>query len=201
MRLATLIVTALAVACVPRAGLACSGPPAISAVVMVRDADAIVRAKAVDYARPPADPARRTTGVPDSRIRFTVLEVIRGSTIETLELPGYLSDTDDFNDHEAPYGFVRPNGRTGSCYANTYRSGAEFLLVLKRTQDGAYTVNWYALGPTNEQLHSDHDPWLTWVRQESKKSKLPNIQMEPAGKSQAGGRWPIQGLAWRRRFF
>ena len=29
----------------------------------------------------------------------------------------------------------------------------------------AYTVNWYALGPVNEQLRSAGDPWLAWVRQ------------------------------------
>ena len=33
-----------------------------------------------------------------------------------------------------------------------------------RTNDGDYIVNWYALGPVNDQLRSDSDPWLLWVR-------------------------------------
>jgi hypothetical protein len=80
-------------------------------------------------------------------------------------LPGYLMDSDDFNDQRPPYTFVRPGGRAGSCFANSYRSGGQFLLVLKETKGGELTVNWYALGPMNEQLHSDHDPWLLWVRE------------------------------------
>lgn len=37
--------------------------------------------------------------------------------------------------------------------------------MLKRGEAGEYTVNWYALGPVNEQLESASDPWLLWVRQ------------------------------------
>jgi hypothetical protein len=146
---------------------------------MVRDADTLVRVLAVEYETPPADLSMRTTGVPESRIRFSVLEVIRGQGIEKeIVLPGYLSDRDDFNDQPPPYSFVRPNGRSGSCFANTYRTGAQFLLVLKKTKDGDYTVNWYALGPVNEQLRSDTDPWLVWVRQEAHRGVVPNKQME-----------------------
>jgi hypothetical protein len=36
-----------------------------------------------------------------------------------------------------------------------------------RLADG-YTVNWYALGPVNEQLRSANDPWVQWVRQQIK---------------------------------
>ena len=35
--------------------------------------------------------------------------------------------------------------------------------MLRRGRDGAYTVNWYALGPVNEQLRGPGDPWLQWV--------------------------------------
>jgi hypothetical protein len=91
-----------------------------------------------------------------------------------LILPGYLMDRDDFNDHEAPYSFVRPNGRSGSCFANSYRSGAEFLLMLRKRPSGDYTVNWYALGPVNEQLRSESDPWLLWVREQAKGGALPD---------------------------
>ena len=57
----------------------------------------------------------RTTGLPDSMIRFKVLEVIRGSILREssqLVLPGYLVDNDDYNDEAPPYNFVRPSGRS-----------------------------------------------------------------------------------------
>ena len=81
-------------------------------------------------------------------------------------LPGYLVDRNDFNELKVPYTFVRRGGRSGSCFANTYRQNAEFLLMLKRRDDGSYTVNWYALGPVNEQLRGKDDSWLLWVREQ-----------------------------------
>ena len=74
-----------------------------------------------------------------------------------------MSNTDDFNETEIPYNFVRRGGRGGSCSAYEYKKDAEFLLFLKKV-DGKYTVRWYALAPTNEQLHSSDDEWITWVR-------------------------------------
>jgi hypothetical protein len=102
-------------------GYSCSVSGIISNVDMVKAADVIVWAKAVDYARPPSDPIIVTTGVPDSRVPFTVIETIKGQAIQELVLPGYLVSTDDFNDKPAPYSFVRPGGRAGSCFANSYR--------------------------------------------------------------------------------
>jgi hypothetical protein len=155
-------------------GYACSRRDAVSSVDMVNHADAIVRAAAVEYVKPP----RRffpvwTDGEPDTTVRFEVLEIIRGPMPSLLILPGYLSDWDDFNDHVPPYRFVRPNGRHGSCYANTYREGGQFLLILKKKPSGDFTLNWYGLGPVNEQLHSIDDPWLLWVREQSKKRNMP----------------------------
>jgi len=138
---------------------------------MVNQADVIVRAIAEKYDVAPKNPNLVTTGVPDSTVLFHVLEVIRGHARTDLTLPGYLSDKDDFNDHPSPYNFVRPGGRAGSCIANTYRSGAQFLLLLKKEQSGELTANWYALGPVNEQLHSTNDPWLLWVRTEARSQK------------------------------
>jgi hypothetical protein len=120
----------------------------------------------VEYAIPPADPRIWTTGVPDSRIRFKVLETIKGAAIQELVLPGYLVQRDDYNERPSPYNFVRPSGRAGSCFANSYRVGAQFVLALKRTQTDELTVNWYPLGPVNEQLHSESDPWLLWLREQ-----------------------------------
>jgi len=147
----------------------CSILAPISNVKLVSDADMIVRATATEYASPPSNPLDWTTGVPDSRIRFKVIEKIRGPVISDLILPGYLVDRDDFNDKQPPYTFVRPGGRAGSCFANSYRSGGQFLLFLKKNERGELTVNWYALAPVNEQLHSDYDPWLLWVREHARK--------------------------------
>jgi hypothetical protein len=114
--------------------------------------------------------------MPDSTIRFKVLEVIRGGTQTELILPGYLTDTDDFNDHAPPYDFVRPGGRRGSCFANSYRSGAEFLLFLRKRPSGDLAVNWYALGPVNEQLHAADDPWLLWAKEQVRQLNIRKSQ-------------------------
>jgi hypothetical protein len=136
---------------------------------MVKSAEVIVRAFATGYQTPPHS-EMWTTGTPDSRIVFKVVETIRGAALPEVILPGYLVQTDDFNDQPPPYTFVRPGGRDGSCFANSYRSGGEFLLLLVHDESGKLTTNWYALGPVNEQLHSETDPWLLWVRAEAKRS-------------------------------
>ena len=99
------------------------------------------------------------------------METVRGQRVSDLVLPGYLVQEDDFNDQRAPYTFVRPGGRAGSCFANSYRADAQYLLFLRKTKTGALTVNWAALAPVNEQLHSADDPWLLWVREQAQKIK------------------------------
>jgi hypothetical protein len=153
----------------PVGAWACSVVKMTSNTELIQQADSVLRAKAVAYAKPPSDPNLWTTGVPDSNVRFEKLEVIRGTDPSELVLPGYLVQRDDFNDQPAPYTFVRPGGRAGSCFANSYREGAEYLLFLKRTKTGAFTVNWAALAPVNEQLHSSEDAWLVWVREQARK--------------------------------
>ena len=143
----------------------CSIAGPVSPEGIVRAADAIVRVTAAEYARPPKDPTVWTTGEPDSQVRFRTIEVLKGRNVPpVIVLPGYLVDRDDFNELKAPYTFVRRGGRSGSCFANSYRQNAEFLLMLRHQTDGSYTVNWYALGPVNEQLRSEDDAWLLWVR-------------------------------------
>jgi hypothetical protein len=148
-------------------GRPCSVTGITSNIDLVSSADAVVRAKAVGYAKRPAANIW-TTGVPDSRVWFKVMEVIRGLHVSEVVLPGYLVQQDDFNDRQPPYTFVRPSGRTGSCFANSYRDGAEYLLFLKKRNTGELTVNWAALAPVNEQLHSSDDAWLVWVRRKAK---------------------------------
>ncbi|MEW6125591.1 MAG: hypothetical protein AB1757_00895 [Acidobacteriota bacterium] len=132
------------------------------------NAEVIVRATAVKYAKVPDNPNMRTTGEPDSIIQFKVEEILRGKNLaSTILLNGYLSDSDDYNEQPVPYTFVRPNGRDGSCFANTYKQGGQFLLFLKKV-DSEYTPNISALGPTNEQLRDENDPWLKWVKEHLK---------------------------------
>jgi hypothetical protein len=147
----------------PLAAYPCSRINPIDPAEMVKSADVIVVARAVAYDHPPARPEFFTTGAPDSIVRFEVDEWVKGKGPISIALNGYLSGADDFNESDVPYTLVRRGGRRGSCFANTYREGGRFLLLLKRRR-GTYTVDWYALGPTNEQLHEGEDPWLAWVR-------------------------------------
>src|SRR5918996_4406001 len=48
----------------------------VSPQEIVEGAEAIVRATAIDYVVPPKDPQIRTTGVPDSTVRFAVTKVL-----------------------------------------------------------------------------------------------------------------------------
>jgi hypothetical protein len=131
-------------------------------------ADAIVIATAEKYVGEP-DLTIINFGVPDTQVVFKVDEVLKGDKVPaTIVLNAYLSTVDDFNDQDVPYKFVRPNGRGGTCFANTYKKGASFLLFLKKTEHG-YTSNISALGPSNEQLHDAQDPWLLWTREEIRK--------------------------------
>jgi len=90
-------------------------PP--SAAEMVMGADVIVRATAIEYSVLPGATLNggniRTTGVPDSRIRFRVESVVKGTyAAPDLVLPGYLNDRDDWNDQAVPYSMVRSNGQS-----------------------------------------------------------------------------------------
>ena len=164
-RILSLVISVLTVGLIPMsASQACSRMKPFTLDELFDNAEVIVRATAVKYAKAPDDPRFMTTGVPDSTIEFRVEDRLRGKNLtDKIILNGYLSDKDDFNDIPVPYMFVRPGGRSGSCFANTYKEGAQFLLFLKKTGE-VYSPNISALGPTNEQLHSDDDPWLVWVR-------------------------------------
>ncbi len=135
-------------------------------------AEYIVRATAVEYSQAPQNPGIHTTGVPDSKVSFRIEEVLKGESLKgTIELNGYLTDKDDFNDQPVPYNFVRRSGRAGSCFANTYKKGAQFLLFVKSSNNVNWpgvttdlTVDIDALAPVNEQLHSPDDPWVYYVK-------------------------------------
>ena len=140
-----------------------------SAVDLVRQADSIIIARAMSYTTPSSSTMYGQNGEPESRIRFQVIGVLKGSAVGSeLVLPGFLVDIDDFSDQRAPYTFVRSAGRGGNCFADAYRQGGSFLLLLKAQRTSGYTARWSPLAPLNEQLHSVDDPWVLWVRERLK---------------------------------
>lgn len=109
---------------------------------------------------------------PSSRVIFNVDEVLKGEYEEqSLVLPGLLTELDEWNSYDFPYRHVRASG-SSSCFANGYRKGGQFLLMLKHVSsmpwgsysDVDYTARWSVLGPTNEQIRSPDDPWVVWVQ-------------------------------------
>lgn len=165
------------------------------------NADIIVRATAVKYIIPPI-PNTRTTGIPESTIEFKVEETIWGIDIPAvIRLHGYLADTDDFNEMPLPYKFIRKNGRSGSCFANSYKAGAKFLLFLRKNSPNHITTTDYSaeispLGPNNEQLRNQDDPWVKWVKayispcinqssREANYAETPKAKMDALSKEQA----------------
>jgi hypothetical protein len=149
----------------PRTAGACSRmTPVPAPEAVIARASAIVVASATRYAIEPAGTGR-------GRIEFHIEAVLRGGELlpaqaqAPLVLEGSLTQRDDFNDRPSPYDFVRPAGRHGSCFADEYRQGARFLLLLAPDRiTGALTPYWEALAPTDEQLHPGDDPWLAAVR-------------------------------------
>jgi len=134
-------------------------------------AEYIVRATAVEYARPPI-PFHQTRGVPESKVRFKIEEVLKGDSLTgTIVLNGFLTDKDDFNDQSVPYPGVRLGGRHGNCYAFNYKQGAQYLLFLKKASHikwpratTVFTVDIDPVAPVNEQLHSSDDPWVYYIK-------------------------------------
>ncbi len=151
---------------------ACSRSAPVDLRVTCSRADYIVRATAIDYDKKPSDPNLITSGVPDSKVTLKVEELLKGDGLGgKIVLNGYLGEQDDFNDHAVPYTFVRPGGRHGSCFANTYKQGAQYLLLLKNSDSvkwvhatTRFTVNIDPLAPVNEQLHSPDDPWVYYIK-------------------------------------
>ena len=122
-------------------------------VAKVDSATHIVRVKAIS-----ADSVTRS-------VTLQRVEWIRGGTdtIHAFIMPGIAVEHDDFNAHAVPYQMVRPAGARGSCFADEYRLGREYLLLLKFGA-GIHPIRWWPLGPVNEQLRGEDDPWLHWVR-------------------------------------
>ena len=135
------------------------------AAELVRQADSIVIVKALSYTTNVAALKWGSDGEPEPRVRFQVLEVLKGRPLGgELVLPGFLADVDDFNTQQPPYTGVRSGGFRGNCFADEYRRGGIFLLLLKAKGNAAYTARWASLAPINEQVQGKDDPWVLWVR-------------------------------------
>jgi hypothetical protein len=133
---------------------------------MVAQSDVIVRAVAGDYV-----PGAAMVDTPlghGAPIAFAITETIRGQLPGALVVFGELSQVDRFNGATVPYMFGPLKGSL--CHPINYRKGTSYLFLLKNRPDGL-TPYWHALAPLNEQLKSDTDPWLTWVRQNVAKGK------------------------------
>ena len=129
---------------------------------MVQAADVAVRAIAVDS-------TQTLDGA--SSVRFRTTDVLHGPFPHPeFTFRGHFVDEDGFNTLSVPYQLVRRAG--GSCHAEHYRQGGEYLFLLVRDWDHL-TPYWFALGPTNEQIRGDDDPWLQWVREQLAQSPGP----------------------------
>jgi len=106
-----------------------------------------------------------------TQVGFVILDSLKGYLPSaTLVFNGSLTDRDERNRDQVPFGHVRSSGNAG-CFALEYRRGAEYVLFLRRGDHSSYaqseqlTPYWAPLGPTNEQLFGGgSDPWLIWVR-------------------------------------
>jgi hypothetical protein len=188
------ILSALLLGCLslmaPITADACSAPSPPSARTLIISADTIVRATALEL-------------VKEKGIRFRVEEVLKGEQVpQTLVVKGSFSGEDDFNDQPAPYDFVRKAGRGGTCFAYTYKQGAQFLLLLKK-QEGELTPYWIPFAPANEQLRSADDPWVVWVKDNLKwverASEFERIQLA-FDEMKRGNFDTDKELLWKYRF-
>lgn len=105
-----------------------------------------------------------------SQIEFTVLETLKGQARDRLVVSGELVSTDDFNDSGmVPPRWVRSDGRRGSCYAEHYKQGGTFLLLIRKGQP-----YWEGPSPTNEQVTGPQDPWVARVRETLRQPAKPH---------------------------
>jgi hypothetical protein len=150
-----LIFAVLVVVLFDTEAFACTVNRVLSAKEIAAAANVIVRAKATRFvAKGQADQF--------GEVVFEVKERLKGSwPSQFLTVTGHVKQYRGPNDRPAPYDFVRPGGRLGSCFAYDYKLEAEFLLFLL---DG--DLYWAPLAAINEQVRGGDDPWVVWVREE-----------------------------------
>ena len=141
---------------------------------MVAESDAIVIGTAVrEFA--PGDPEASlgpARGLSEiwPLVEFHVGEVLKGTDVpDTVVLWGTLTDTDNFNRDPVPYPRSAQRQRRTHIKPDRYARGQRFLLFLDRETDDTtgrsyFIVQYDGHAPNSEQLRSDQDPWLLWVR-------------------------------------
>ena len=146
-------------ACIPSQALPCSVTHIATPGELVKDAEAIVRARVVEHASGATSTAYRP-------VTLQVVERLKGSfPASTFSVLGYTNAYEGSNGGKAPYRFVRQGGQHGNCFAHDYKVGAEFLFFLR---DG--TPYWAALAPVNEEVRGADDPWVVWVKQATRET-------------------------------
>lgn len=129
-------------------------------------ADAIVHVRALSE-RQGVDADSLLPFGPTSLVRFSVLEVVRGTAVPTiLEVQGRLNGGDEFNRDSVPYTWPRESALSGQCFSYQYRANGEYVLLLAEEPGGGLTPYWEPLQPVNEQVRGTADPWLIWIRDE-----------------------------------
>lgn len=124
---------------------------------LVEQADGIYLVQATTYSpHPAAEPYNSIS----TQIQFVVRETLKGPRQATLEFMGKFEDKDDYdNTRKIPHTWVRPNGTKGDCFANAYKQGAQYLLLIRNG-----SPYWKPLMPLNDQVTGPDDPWVQWVR-------------------------------------
>jgi len=156
---ALLVVAGLALRATDAFG--CFAAPQTPAMLL-KDADVIVRVRASSV---------ETSSLGQSKVRFIVLEQLKGPHQFEAAAPGKLSDRSEFNQGPVPYASVKRSGLSGSCYADSYQKDGEYLLFMKKV-GGALTPYWAPLSATNEQITGADDKWLLWVKETLRRLKV-----------------------------
>lgn len=146
--------------------LACSrAAPMPSPQSLINQSEAIVLAK-LPSGLPATEVGQRAIQT------FDCEKVIKGSPCDEssrIRLPAVVVDKDELMDNrDTPIRSARKSA-DAECGTYHYRSGAYYLLLLKKRQEPGwgpytpYTPYWEALAPTNEQVTGPSDPWVLWV--------------------------------------
>ena len=124
---------------------------------VIRESETIVRARVVT-----SDPRMRSD---PGRVTLRVLDVLKGSHDRPfVTVPGQIRNYRSDPGRRPPYEQIDCMGRVpgcGSCFAQSYKDGAQYLLLLK-----GGTPYWSPLSPTNEEVSGPDDPWVVWVRRQ-----------------------------------
>jgi len=124
---------------------------------VIREAEVILLARAMEPA-----PWMRTSG---GIVVLRALDVLKGSYDRPfVSVIGQIGDYRTDPARRPPYEQIDCMGRVpgcGSCFAQSYKNGAHYLLLLK-----GGTPYWAPLSPTNEEVSGPADPWVLWVKRQ-----------------------------------